>query len=169
MTKILVVQKVDANPLIVFDAAFVDDAKVEDEARRIVRDHNARSPVQAEGALIWSVDGELRTFEFFADNPTLRPHQRPRVENLHGVYEAHDGQKFKYYGKCVWYTWRTDAYWEVRVFHFDKQFKYDGVFDSKDVLEVLQGPLLHMNLDKETMLALARAEVERTIETTFSS
>ena len=167
--KVLVVQKVDANPLIVFDAALVDDARVEVETRRMVRHHNARSAVQAEGALVWSVDGESRTFEFFAVDPTLRPHQRPRVENLHGVYETHDGRKFKYYGKCVWYTWRTDAYWEVRVFHYDKQFKYDGVLDSKDVLATLRGPHLHWNLDKEIMLALARGEVGQKIETAFSS
>ena len=169
MMKVLVVQKVDANPLIVFHAALVDDGKAEEETRRMVQDHNARSAVHAEGALIWSVDGEPRTYEFFADDPTLRPHQMPRVENLHGAYETHAGRKFKYYGKCVWYTWRTDAYWEVRVFHHDKQFKYDGVLDSKDVVATLRGPHLHMDLGKEVMLGLARGEVERKIEVTFSS
>jgi hypothetical protein len=169
MMKVLVVQEVDSNPLIVFDAGLVDDSMIEDETRRMVQDHNARSAVQAEGALIWSVDGEPSTFEFFAADPTLRPHHRPQVENLHGTYETHDGRKFKYYGKCVWYTWRTDAYWEVRVFHHDKQLKYDGVLDSKDGLATLRGPLLNWNLEKEVMLALARGEVGQKIEATFSS
>ena len=168
--KVLIVQKVDTNPLIVFDAALVDDARVEDKTRRLVRDHNARSCVQAEGALIWSVDGEPRMFEFFADDPMLRPHQHAQVENLHGVYETHDGRKFKFYGKCVWHTWRTNAYWEVRIFHYDKQFKYDGVLDSKDILAVLRGPHLHGIVDdKETMLALVRDVVGQKIETTFFS
>jgi hypothetical protein len=63
MLQVIVVEKIDANPLTVCEATLIDDdADAGERTRIIVEKHNERSVVQAEGALVWGVGiGRVRS------------------------------------------------------------------------------------------------------------
>jgi hypothetical protein len=97
MLQVIVVERLDENPLTVCERALIDDdADAGNRTRTIVEKHNERSVVQAEGALVWGVENSSGTFEFRTGESSWRKKQYPDTFNLHGSYVCESGAKYKY-------------------------------------------------------------------------
>lgn len=90
--------------------------------------------------------------------------ERPDTINLHGSYVCESGAKYKYFGKCVSYVPGADSGWEAYLYHHDKVFKYDGIFDSPDLLTKLSGLLINIPMDTDLLRQLAVSSAEMKIE-----
>ncbi len=164
MMQIIVVEKLDTNPLVVLDRATVDDALVGGETRRLVENYNKRSIMPAEGALAWSVSGGAKKFEYRVGAEGLVEYERGETANVHGTYVCASGARYKFYGKAVSYVPGRESLCEIFVFHPDKQFKHDGFLDSKDCLAKLRGLLIDMRCDREATRRLGIQVAEMEIE-----
>ncbi len=167
MMRVLVVEKIDENPLTVLGSELVDEEgqNLEEVVGTIVRGHNGRAVVKADGALAWATDSGSRTIEFRLFGQDLRAIEPRESYNLHGDYQCSgSGHRYKYYGRYTAFTSGRESRWEARVFAHDKRFLYDGVLNSPDLLAKLSGPLLNMRLGRELLRAVVVGEVETTIE-----
>jgi hypothetical protein len=84
--------------------------------------------------------------------------------NLHGTYVCNSGSKYKYFGKCTSWMPGAESTWEIYLCHHDKEFNYDGVFNSPDLLAKLSGPLVNIRMDVVLVRQLAISTAEHNIE-----
>jgi hypothetical protein len=167
MMRVLVVEKIDDDPLTVLRSELVDEEgqNLEEVVGTIVRRHNDRAVVKADGALAWTTDSGPRTIEFRLFGQDLRAIEPRASYNLHGDYQCSgSGHRYKYYGKYTAYTLSRESTWEARVFAHEKRFLYDGVLSSPDLLAKFSGMLLNIRLNRELLRALVIGEVEKAIE-----
>jgi hypothetical protein len=168
MIRVLVVEKIDENPLTVLRSELIDEKGRQDldmVVGSVVRSHNDRAVVKADGALAWALDGQARTIEFRLFGQDLRAIEPREAYNLHGNYQCWgSGQKYKYYGRYTAFRSGRESSWEARLFAHDKKFRFDGVLNSPDQLAKFSGPLLNMRLDRELLRALVVGEIETAIE-----
>lgn len=84
-----------------------------------------------------------------------------KTSTFHGRYlYQKNGRDFQYYGK---YVSGPGSNWEARVFKGDKKFRYDGIFNSPDILATWSGPLVDV-AEGELLRKLAIHAVESKIE-----
>jgi hypothetical protein len=132
---------------------------------RVVRSHNGQAVIKAGGALAWETGEHQRTIEFRLFGQELRAIKPRRSFNLHGFYLClGSGNEYKFYGRCTAFTAGRESMWEAYLFHKDKKFRYDGVFNSPDLLAKLSGPLMNIQMDVELVRSLAISELEAAIE-----
>jgi hypothetical protein len=166
MMRVLLVEKIDENPLTVLGSADLDAEHSDWEAAvgAIVKRHNEHALVKADGAFAWSLEGNARQ-EFRLDGGDLRSIDPVESFNLHGSYTCPEsGNKYKYYGKYTAFTAGRDSNWEAYVFNHDKKFRYDGIFNSRDLLTKLKGPLLNIRISAGLLRALVVDQAEMAIE-----
>jgi hypothetical protein len=58
----------------------------------------------------------------------------------------------------------VESRWEAYLYRYDTIFKYDGIFDSPDLLATLEGSLINIPMGSDCLRKLAVGEVERKIE-----
>ncbi len=166
MMRVLVVEKIDENPLTVLRSINLDaeSNELEGAVRAIVKRHNERAVVKADGALTWSLDGSVRQeFRLYGDDLLMiDPVESYSLHGSHVCFES--GAKYKYYGRYTAFTSGRESSWQARIFHHDKKFRYDGIFNSPDLLGKLAGPLLNIRMDRELLRRLVVNQVEMAIE-----
>jgi hypothetical protein len=166
MLQAILVKELDKNPLAVLGSLSIEDtADVAETIRGALERFNTSAVAsKAQGALIWSDADASCTFEFRLDDQVLRKQRVGETKKLHGAFTCESGRKYKYYGKCVSWVPCKESFWEVYVFHHDKKFTYDGVFNSKDLLVKLRGPLLNLEVAADLLHALAIDAAQQSIE-----
>jgi hypothetical protein len=166
MLQAFLVEKLDANPLIIVDGplSFVDDAEAQSKIRSAVEAYNAHAVVSpAEGALVWSDADAARKFEFRIGDG-LRPQRFGENQNLVGYYTCQSGRKYRYFGRCVSWVPFKQTYREIYLYHHDKKFVHDDVFSSRDMLVVLSEDLLRIEIDIDLLHRVALHHTEDSIE-----
>ena len=158
MQHVLLIENLDANPLMILGSLTIDDeSDTQPVLQAAIEAHNASAVLgTAEGALVWSDKDTARRYEFRIGDG-LREQRFGNNEKLVGFHTCDSGRRYWYYGKCVTWVPGKRTYWEVYVYHHDKKFIYDGVFDSKDLLVKLEENLLRIEIDSWHAIAEDRA------------
>jgi hypothetical protein len=74
------------------------------------------------------------------------------------------GRRYWYYGKCVGWVKGKRTYWEARLFHHDKTFVFDGIFNSKDLLAIFSRDFYAIDSYARRLKQIAEMELFAEIE-----
>lgn len=161
----VLVEGSEANPTILLDPVTLKDEDVPAQLDAAMDAYNAGNVLsKATGALLWYDDRPNQTFEYFVKERAVRARQFPAVVSLTGFYTCASGRRYWYYGKVVGWVKGKRTYWEARLFHHDKKFVFDGVFDSKDLLAILSHDFYAIDSHARRLKPIAEMELFTEIE-----
>jgi hypothetical protein len=165
MYQALLVEKLGVNPLIALDVvSFESGTDLHAQIHDTVEKHNAQGGTKAEGALIWSPGDYAERYEYFTEESALRRESHGATAVLRETYTTAKGNKFWFYGKCVSWVPGKRSFWEIYLYHHDKKFTYDGIFDSPDLLAKLGEDYPPMNCHIEILKAESLFRARQAIE-----
>lgn len=161
----VLVESLESNPIVLLDPVRLQDEDLPGQIDAALDAYNAvHVASKAAGALLWYDDRPTQTFEYFRDEQAVRAQTFRDSVSLVGFHTCNSGRRYWYYGKCVGSMPGKRTYWEARLFHHDKKFVFDGVFDSKDLLAVFSNDFYVLEQNARQLKATAETELFAAIE-----